>query len=110
MCQHALILSRPAHTRPTEASSASLTRWGAAAACLAGLSYGAWGYLDNPGASKFVLGVVVPVLGMITPGLFLGGLAGLYSWTGSEGGPLRRVALLVGLVGTVLGVFDRLDW
>jgi len=66
--------------------------------------------LDNPDASRFVLGVVVPVLGMITPGLFLGGLAGLYSWTGSEGGPLRRVALLLGLVGTVLGVFDRLDW
>jgi hypothetical protein len=66
--------------------------------------------LDNPDASEFVLGVVVPVLTVTTPALFLGGLAGLYSWTGSEGGPLRRVALLVGLVGTVLGLFDELDW
>jgi hypothetical protein len=103
-----VIVSRPAHTRPT--SSAYLARWGAAAACLAGLSYGAAGYLDNPDASEFVTGVVVPVLAVTTPGLFLGGLAGLYSWTGSEGAPLRRVALLVGLTGTLLGVFDELDW
>jgi len=66
--------------------------------------------LDNPDASRFVLGVVVPVLAVTTPGLFLGGLAGLYSWTGSEGGSLRRVALLVGLVGTMLGLFDGMDW
>jgi hypothetical protein len=110
MCQHALIVSRPARTSPTQASSASLARWGAAAACLAGLSYGAAGYLDNPDASGFVAGVVVPVLGVTTPALFLGGLAGLYSWTGSEGSPLRSAALLVGLTGTVLGLFDGLDW
>jgi hypothetical protein len=105
-----VIVSSPAHTRPTEASSASFARCGAAAACLGGISYGAAGYLDNPDASEFVTGVVVPVLAVTTPALFLGGLAGLYSWTGSEGGPLRRVALLVGLTGTVLGVFDGLDW
>ena len=110
MCQHALIVSRPARTSPTQASSASLARWGAAAACLAALSYGAWGYLDSPDASEFVTGGVVPVLGVTTPVLFLGGLAGLYSWTGSEGSPLRSAALLVGLTGTVLGVFDKLDW
>ena len=105
-----LIVSRPAHTRPTEASSASLARWGAAAACLAGPSYGAAGYLDNPDASSFVLGVVVPVLTVTTPALFLGSLMVLYSWTGREGGPLRSAALLAGSIGTVLGVFDGLDW
>src|SRR5215210_7590040 len=105
-----LIVNRPAHTRPTEASSASLARWGAGASCLAGISYGAWGYLDNPNASEFVTGLVVPVLAVTTPTLFLGGLAGLYSWNGSEGSFLRRAALLVGLIGTVLGVFDGLDW
>jgi hypothetical protein len=110
MCQHAVIVSRPAHTRPTQASSVSLARWGAVAACLAGLSYGAWGYLDNPDASEFVTGLVVPVLALTTPTLFLGGLASLYSWNGSEVNHLRRAALLVGLVGTVLGVFDELDW
>jgi len=35
---------------------------------------------------------------------------GLYFWPAGGGGPLRRVGLLVGLVGTVLGVFDGLDW
>jgi hypothetical protein len=105
-----LIVSRPVHTGPTEARSTSLARWGAVAACLGGLSYGAAGYLDNPDASRFVIGVVVPVLGVSTPALFFGGLAGLYSWPGREGGALRTAALLVGLVGTVLGVFDELDW
>ena len=105
-----LIVSRPAHTRPTEASSASLARWGAAAACLAGLSYGAAGYLDNPDASRFVVGVVVPVLAVTTPALFLASLMGLYFWPGGEGTPLRSAALLAGSIGTVLGVFDGLDW
>ena len=93
-----------------EASSPSLARWGAAAACLGGISYGAAGYLDNPDASEFVIGVVVPVLGVSTPTLFLGGLVGLYSWLRGGGSLLQRAGLLVGLVGTVLSVFDGLDW
>jgi hypothetical protein len=104
-----LIVNRLAHTRPTDASSASLARWGAVAACLAGLSYGAWGYLDSPDASGFVIGVVGPVLRVTTPALFLGGLVGLYSWP-RRGGPLRRFGLLVGSIGAVLGLFDELDW
>jgi hypothetical protein len=93
-----------------EASSPSLTRWGAAAACLGGISYGAAGYLDSPDASGSVIGVVVLVLGVTTPTLFLGGLVGLYSWLGGGGSLLQRAGLLVGLVGTVLGVFGGLDW
>ena len=93
-----------------EASSPSLARWGAAAACLGGISYGAAGYLDNPDASGFVIGVVVPVLGVSTPILLLGGLVGLYSWLGGGGSLLQRIGLLVGLIGTVLGMFDGLYW
>ena len=94
-----------------KASSPSLARWGAAAACLGGISYGAAGYLDNPDASGFVIGVVVPMLGVTTPTLFLGGFVGLYSWLGGGGSnPLARTGLLVGLVGTALGVFDGLTW
>ena len=103
-------MRRPAHTRPIEASSPSLTRWGAAAACLGGISYGAAGYLDSPDASGSVIGVVGPVLGVTTPTLFLGGLVGLYSWLGGGGSLLQRAGLLVGLVGTVLGGFHGLDW
>ena len=103
-----VVMSRPAGTSPTEASSASLARWGAAAACLGGISYGAWGYLDNPDASGFVIGVVLPVLGVVTAASFLGGLLGLYYWPGGGDGLLRRAALLVGSVGTVLGLFDAL--
>jgi len=93
-----------------EASFLSLVRWGAAAACLGGISYGAAGYLDRPDASGFVIGVVVPVLLVTTPTLFLGGLVGLYSWLGGGASLLQRVGLLVGLIGTVLGVFDESNW
>ena len=98
------------HTRRMEASSRSLACWGAVAACLGGISYGAWGYLDNPDASAFVIGAVGPVLRVATPALFLGGLVGLYYWTGGGGGPLRRAGLFVGSIGAVLGLFDELDW
>jgi hypothetical protein len=80
------IVSRPTHTRRTEASSASLARWGGAAACLGGISYGAAGYLDAPDTAGFVIGVVLPVLEVVTPALFLGGFLGLYFWPGG-GGP-----------------------
>jgi hypothetical protein len=89
-------------------SSPSLARWGGAAACLAGLSYGAWGYLDAPDSPAFVMGTVVPALGLATPVLFLGGFVGLYLRLG--GGPLRMTGLLVGSLGTVLGVVHELGW
>ena len=105
-----VVVGKPAHDRPTEASPASLARWDAAAACLGGISYGAAGFLDNPDALDFVVYVVVPVLEVITPALFLGSFLGLYSRPGGGGGFLRRSGLLVGSVGTVLGLFDGLDW
>jgi hypothetical protein len=105
------IVRRSARTRrPATVSSAALARWGGAAACLGGISYGAWGYLDSPDASGVVTGIVVPVLSLITPTLLLGGLVGLYSWLGGGGGSLQRTGLLVGLLGTILGVIDGLDW
>ena len=104
------MVRRSARTRRMEASARSLARWGGTAAWLGGISYGAWGYLDNPDASGFVIGVVGPVLRVTTPALFLGSLVGLYSWPGGGGGPLRRFGLLVGSIGAVLGLFDELDW
>lgn len=97
-----------ARTRGSKVSSPALTRWGGAAACLAGLSYGAWGYLDNPDAPEFVIGAVLLVLQLTTPALFLGGLVGLYSWLGGGGSRLTRTGLLVGMLGTVLGVVHGL--
>ena len=108
-CANIVVVGTPAHDRRTEASAASLARWGAAAACLGGISYGAWGYLDNPDASDFVVYVVLAVVGVITPAVFLGGFLGLYCRPGGGGGLLRRSGILVGSVGTVLGLFDGLD-
>jgi hypothetical protein len=76
-------MRKSARTLRREGSSLTFARWGGAAACLAGVSYGAWGYLGNPEAGGFVIGVVVPVLALSTPALFLGGLVGL-STPGSE--------------------------
>jgi hypothetical protein len=91
-------------------SSPAFTRWGGAAACLASLSYGALGYLDAPDSPGFVIGTVVPALELTTPALFLGGFVGLYSRLGRGGGRLTRTGLVVGMLGTALGVVQGLDW
>jgi len=107
---------RSVRARGSGVSSPALTRWGGAA-CLAGLSYGALGYLDDPDSPAFVVGTVVPALELSTPALFLGGLLGLYSWLGGVGGRLRgtglvvgMLGLVVGMLGTVLGVVQGLNW
>jgi hypothetical protein len=98
-------MRKPVRTRRREVSSPTLARWGGAAACLAGVSYGAFGYFDDPDTPEIFLGTVVPILQLTTPALFLGGLVGLYSGLGGGGSPLlARAGLLVGLLGTVLGV------
>ena len=66
--------------------------------------------MDNNDTSGVVLSIVVPMLGLSTPILFVGGLVGLYSRGGSRGSPLQKLGLLVGLLGTMLGVIDGLDW
>jgi hypothetical protein len=104
-----ICMSRPARTSLTGASSEALARWGAAAACLGAISYGASGYLDNPDASGFVIGFALPVLEVATSASFLGGLLALYFWAG-EGGLLRRAGFLMGSVGTMLGLLDALNW
>jgi hypothetical protein len=75
-----------------------------------GISCGAAGCLDAPDAAGFIIGVVVPVLGVATPALFLGGLMGLCFWPRREGSRLKWAALPVGLVGTVLSLSEGLDW
>jgi hypothetical protein len=103
-------MRKPVRTRRREVSSPTLARWGGAAACLAGGSYGAWGYLDDPNTPEILVGTVVPVLELTTPASFLGGLVGLYSRLGGGGSPLlARAGLLVGLLGTVLGVVSGVD-
>jgi hypothetical protein len=110
-------LRRSVRLRGSGVSSPALTRWGGAAACLAGLSYGALGYLHDPDSPAFVVGTVVPALELSTPALFLGGLLGLYFRLGGGGGRLRgtglvvgMLGLVVGMLGTVLGVVQGLDW
>ena len=90
-------MRKPTRTRRREVvSSPTLARWGGAAACLAGVSYGALGYLDDPDTPEILFGTVVPVLKLTTPASFLGGLVGLYSRLGGGGSPLlARAGLLV---------------
>jgi hypothetical protein len=89
--------------------SSPLARWGGVAACLGGISYGAYGYFShNPDMPRLVIAVFIPLLKLATPALFLGGLVGLHSWLGPRfgrgGSPLERTGLVVGLLGSVVGL------
>jgi hypothetical protein len=91
-------------------SSPTLARWGGAAACLAGVSYGALGYFHDPDTPEVFFGAVLPVLKSTMPALFLGSLVGLYSRLGGgDSSLLVRTGLVVGLLGTVLGVVVGVD-
>jgi hypothetical protein len=89
--------------RNSEHTTLGRIRWGGAAAILAGLSYGAAGYLDTPGISGYT-SVLVSVLSVSTPALFLGGVLGLRSLLGGERSLIRGTGFLLGCLGTILGI------
>ena len=83
-------------TTPTRA------RLGGTAAVLAGLCYGAAGYLDSPGISGYT-GDLVSVLSVAFPALFLGGLLGLHARLPDA--TQTDFASSAGFVGFVFGCF-----
>jgi hypothetical protein len=83
-------------TTPTRA------RLGGTAAVLAGLCYGAAGYLDRPGFSGYT-GALVSVLSVAIPALFLGGLLGLQARLPDA--TQTDFASSAGIVGFVFGCF-----
>ena len=89
--------------------SSPLSRWGGVAACLGGISYGAYGYFsENPDVPRLVITAVIPLLKLATPALFLGGFVGLHFWLGSRfgggGSRLERAGVVLGLLGSVVGL------
>jgi hypothetical protein len=84
-------------------------RLGATAAILAGLCYGAAGYLDRPGISGFT-SALVSVLSVAIPALFLGGLLGLHSrlLLTSLSTLTSGAGLLSGCLGAMLGIVGAL--
>jgi hypothetical protein len=91
-------------TTPTRA------RLGGTAAVLAGLCYGAAGYLDRPAISGYT-GALVSVLSVALPALFLGGLLGLHARLPDA--TQTDFASSAGFVGLVFGCFGavlRIAW
>ena len=95
--------------RNSEPTTPARIRWGGAAAVLAGISYGAAGYLDNPGISGYA-SALVSVLSVITPALFLGGVLGLRSrlLLGEEASYAGGAGFVLGCLGTMLGSIHAL--
>lgn len=93
--------------RTSERSTLTRIRWGGAAAVLAGLSYGAAGYLDKPGISAHT-SALVSVLSVATPALFLWGLLGLHPrlLLGARSSFTVEAGFLLGCLGTILGISD----
>ena len=86
-------------TTPTRA------RLGGTAAVLAGLCYGAAGFLDRPAISGYT-GALVSVLSVAFPALFLGGLLGLHARLPDA--TQTDFASSAGIVGFVFGCFGAL--
>jgi hypothetical protein len=80
-------------------------RLGGTAAILAGLCYGAAGYLDRAGISGFT-GALVSVLSVAIPALFLGGLLGLHTrlLLASRMSFASGTGFVLGCFGSVLGI------
>jgi hypothetical protein len=80
-------------------------RLGGTAAILAGLCYGAAGYLDRPGISGFT-SALVSVLSVAMPALFVGGMLGLHSrlLLASQSTLTSGAGLLSGCLGALLGI------
>src|SRR5215211_6552179 len=98
--------------RSSTRTTPTRTRLGGTAAVLAGLCYGAAGYLDRPGISGYT-GALLSVLSVALPALFLGGLLGLQArlldatqtdFASSAG----IVGFVVGCFGAVLGIAGAL--
>ena len=82
---------------------------GGTAAILAGLCYGAAGFLDRPGISGFT-GALVSVLSVTIPALYLGGLLGLHTrlLLAARTGLASGAGFVLGCFGSVLGIVGAL--
>src|SRR5688500_13170090 len=88
--------------RSSPRTSPTRARLGGTAAVLAGLCYGAAGYLDRPGISGYT-DALVSVLRVAIPALFLGGLLGLQARLSDA--TQTDFAASAGIVGFVFGCF-----
>jgi hypothetical protein len=75
-----------------------LLRWCGPGAVLAGLLFGAWGYVDRVRAPA-LFETLEAALSSVVPALFLAGVVGLFALCVGEVGTLGRVGLVLALCG-----------
>jgi hypothetical protein len=95
--------------RPSSRTMPTRVRLGGTAAVLAGLCYGAAGYLDRPGISEYT-SVLVSVLSVAIPAWLLGGLMGLHTrlLLVARTDLASKAGLVLGCFGSTLGIFGAL--
>jgi hypothetical protein len=95
--------------RSSPRTTPTRVRLGGAAAVLAGLCYGAAGYLDTPAISGYIL-ALLSVLSVAVPALFLGGVLGLHSrlLLAAQKILASEAGFMLGCFGCVLGIAGAL--
>src|SRR5829696_1140556 len=95
--------------RSSPRTTPTRVRLGGTAAVLAGLCYGAAGYLDRPGISGYT-GALLSVLVVAVPALFLGGLLGLHSrlLLAAQTSLVSGAGFVLGCFGAMLGIVGAL--
>ena len=102
------LVKRGAPNRANRAAYPTLLQLSGCGAAVGAALFLVSGYVDRPDQPDY-LTIVVALLSFLVPTLFFIGLIGLYMWCKGRVGRLGEAGLLVGLIGSSLGILHGLS-